>query len=104
MDFKTTKHDLEEAFTLIVNQIEEGSLPDVATANRFSRLAGMMHQLSDETWMEEAEDFSHLAGQFLNAVKKHDLESCHAGGIPSGRPVVLSPDLPRIMLRPDCFT
>jgi len=76
MDFKTTKHDLEEAFTLIVNQIEEGSLPDVATANRFSRLAGMMHQLSDETWMEEAEDFSHLAGQFLNAVKKHDLESC----------------------------
>lgn len=76
MDFKTTKHDLEEVFTSIKNQIEEGSLPDVATANRFSRLAGVMHQLADEAWMEEAEDFSHLAGQLLNSAKKHDLETC----------------------------
>jgi len=76
MDFKTTKRDLEEAFTLILHQAEEASLPDEGTVNRFARLAGRMHQLADEVWMDEAEDFSHLAGQLLLAVKKHDLESC----------------------------
>ena len=75
MDFKTTKHDLEEAFTLILSQIEDGNLPDATAVNRFVRLAGLMHQLADEAWMEEAEDFSHLAGQLLLAVKKSDVEA-----------------------------
>lgn len=76
MDFKSTKRDLEEAFTRIVNQVDEANLPDEATANRFSRLASRLHQIADEAWMDEAEDFSHLAGQLLNAVKKGDVESC----------------------------
>lgn len=76
MDFKTTKRDLEAAFAHILTQVEEASLPDEATVNRFARLAGRMHQLADEAWMDEAEDFSHLAGQLFNAVKKNDLESC----------------------------
>lgn len=76
MDFKTTKRDLEAAFGSIVNQVKDASLPDEATVNRFTRLAARMHQQADESWMDEAEDFSHLAGQLLNAVKKGDVESC----------------------------
>jgi XXXCH domain-containing protein len=76
MDFKSTKRDLEAVFTSIVNQVEDVSLPDEATVNKFARLAGRMHQIADEAWMDEAEDFSHLAGQLLNAVKKGDVESC----------------------------
>jgi XXXCH domain-containing protein len=76
MDFKTTKRDLEAVFATISDQIEDVNLPDEASVGRFARLAARMHQLADEAWMEEAEDFSHLAGQLLNAVKKGDVESC----------------------------
>lgn len=75
MEFKTTKRDLEAVFTQIQSQVEEANLPDEETANRFARLARKMHQLADESWMDEAEDFSHLAGQLLIAVKKGDVEA-----------------------------
>ena len=74
MEFKTTKRDLEEVFALIQTQAEDANLPDEATVNRFVRLARSLHQLADEAWVDEAEDFSHLAGQLLNAVKKGDVE------------------------------
>ena len=76
MDFKTTKRDLEAVFATILSQIEDVTLPDEATVNRFARLAARMHQMADEAWMEEAEDFSHLAGQLLITVKKRDAEGC----------------------------
>lgn len=76
MEFKTTKRDLEAVFSKIQSQVEEATLPDEETVNRFVRLARKMHQLADEDWMDEAEDFSHLAGQLLNAVKKGDVEGC----------------------------
>lgn len=76
MEFKTTKRDLETVFTHIQNQVAEANLPDEEMANRLVRLARKMHQLADEDWMDEAEDFSHLAGQLLNAVKKGDVEVC----------------------------
>ncbi len=74
MEFKTTKRDLEAVFATIQSQVEEANLPDEATVSRFVRLTRKMHQLADEDWMDEAEDFSHLAGQLLNAVKKGDVE------------------------------
>jgi XXXCH domain-containing protein len=76
MEFKTTKRDLEAVFAKIQSQVEDASLPDEETVNRLARLARKMHQLADEEWMDEAEDFSHLAGQLLNAVKKGDVEGC----------------------------
>jgi len=76
MEFKTTKRDLEEVFTLIQSQVEDASLPDESTVNRFVRLARKLHQMADDAWVDEAEDFSHLAGQLLNAVKKGDVEDC----------------------------
>ena len=42
--------------------------------NRLARLAQRLHQQADEDWMDEAEDFSHLAGQLLGACKKGDVE------------------------------
>ncbi len=74
MEFKTTKRDLEAVFTQIQSQVADVTLPDEETVNRFARLARKMHQLADENWMDEAEDFSHLAGQLLIAVKKGDVE------------------------------
>lgn len=76
MEFQTTKRDLETVFTHIQNQVAEANLPDEAMVNRLVRLARKLHQLADEDWMDEAEDFSHLAGQLLNAVKKGDVEGC----------------------------
>lgn len=76
MEFKTTKRDLETVFAKIQNQVEDATLPDEESVNRLVRLARKMHQLADEDWMDEAEDFSHLAGQLLNAVKKGDVEDC----------------------------
>ncbi|WP_428563382.1 MAG: GAK system XXXCH domain-containing protein [Solidesulfovibrio sp. DCME] len=76
MEFQTTKRDLETVFTHIQNQVAEASLPDEASVNRLVRLARKLHQLADEDWVDEAEDFSHLAGQLLNAVKKGDVEDC----------------------------
>ncbi|BAH73503.1 MULTISPECIES: GAK system XXXCH domain-containing protein [Solidesulfovibrio] len=76
MEFKTTKRDLEAVFAKIQSQVEDATLPDEESVNRLARLARKMHQLADEDWMDEAEDFSHLAGQLLNAVKKGDVEGC----------------------------
>lgn len=75
MEFKTTKRDLEAVFTKIQSQVAEADLPDEETVNRFARLARKMHQMADDDWVDEAEDFSHLAGQLLNAVKKGDVEA-----------------------------
>lgn len=76
MEFKTTKRDLEAVFAKIQSQVEEVTLPDEDSVNRLARLARKMHQLAEDAWADEAEDFSHLAGQLLNAVKKGDLEGC----------------------------
>ena len=76
MDFQTTKRDLETIFSKIQNQVADAALPEEADVNRLARLAQRLHQLADEDWMDEAEDFSHLAGQLLNAVKKGDVEGC----------------------------
>ncbi|KHK03028.1 GAK system XXXCH domain-containing protein [Desulfovibrio sp. TomC] len=76
MEFKTTKRDLEEVFATLQSQVEDAALPDEALVNRLARLARKLHQMADEAWMDEAEDFSHLAGQLLNAVKKNDVEGC----------------------------
>ena len=76
MEFKTTKRDLEAVFAKIQSQVEDATLPDEESVNRLARLARKMHQLADEDWMDEAEDFTHLAGQLLNAVKKGDVEGC----------------------------
>ncbi|MEA4857486.1 MAG: GAK system XXXCH domain-containing protein [Solidesulfovibrio sp.] len=76
MEFQTTKRDLETVFTRIQNQVAEANLPDEESVNRLVRLARKLHQLADEDWVDEAEDFSHLAGQLLNAVKKGDVEDC----------------------------
>ncbi|MHC1791073.1 GAK system XXXCH domain-containing protein [Solidesulfovibrio sp.] len=76
MEFKTTKRDLQEVFASIQSQVEEANLPDEATVNRLVRLARKLHQLAEDAWVDEAEDFSHLSGQLLNAVKKGDVEGC----------------------------
>nr|WP_246288076.1 GAK system XXXCH domain-containing protein [Desulfolutivibrio sulfoxidireducens] len=63
------------AFERITSRTDEGLLPDEDAVNSLARLSQRMHQIADDAWIGEAEDFSHLANQLLNAVKKGDLES-----------------------------
>jgi XXXCH domain-containing protein len=76
MEFQTTKRDLEEVFAKIRSQVEDASLPDEEAVNRLVRLARKMYQAAKNDWADEAEDFLHLAGQLLIAVKKADVEGC----------------------------
>ncbi len=75
MDFSTIKQDMTRVFETITSKTDEGLLPDEDSVNSFVRLSRRLHQLADESWIGEAEDFSHLANQLLNAVKKGDLEN-----------------------------
>jgi len=75
MDFSTIKKEMAAVFELITAQTDEGLLPDEGAVNRFVRLCQRMHQIAQDVWIGEAEDFSHLSNQLLNAVKKRDVES-----------------------------
>lgn len=75
MDFLTIKHEMAAVFEQITTLTDEGLLPDVAVVGKFARLCQRMHQIADDAWIGEAEDFSHLSNQLLNAVKKNDVES-----------------------------
>jgi XXXCH domain-containing protein len=75
MDFSTIKHEMAVVFEQITARTDEGLLPDESAVNKFYRLCQRMHQIADEAWIGEAEDFSHLSHQLLNAVKKSDVES-----------------------------
>ncbi len=75
MDFSTIKRDMTTVFEHITEKTDEGLLPDEESVNVFVRLSRRLHQIADEAWVGEAEDFSHLANQLLNAVKKGDLEN-----------------------------
>jgi len=75
MDFLTIKHEMAVVFEQITARTDDGLLPDEAAVNTFYRLCQRMHQIADDTWIGEAEDFSHLSHQLLNAVKKNDVES-----------------------------
>ncbi|MFZ5813415.1 MAG: GAK system XXXCH domain-containing protein [Thermodesulfobacteriota bacterium] len=75
MDFSTIKRDMTTVFERITSRTDEGLLPDEESVNTFVRLSRRLHQVADDAWAGEAEDFSHLANQLLNAVKKGDLEN-----------------------------
>lgn len=75
MDFATLKKEMESVFGQITAQTDDGLLPDEGAVNTFARLCQRMHHIALDEWIGEAEDFSHLATQLLNAVKKRDTEN-----------------------------
>jgi XXXCH domain-containing protein len=75
MDFATIKKDMAAVFDQITARTDEGLLPDETAVSTFARLCGRMHQVAQDAWIGEAEDFSHLSNQLLNAVKKRDIEN-----------------------------
>ncbi|WP_027183802.1 GAK system XXXCH domain-containing protein [Desulfovibrio inopinatus] len=74
MNFTALKQNLQEAYDAIVAKINDNQLPEVAEVNTFVRLTTQMHMTADEGWVDQAEDFAHLATEFLQAVKKGQLE------------------------------
>ncbi len=74
MNFTALKQNLQEAYDVIVAKINDNQLPEVAEANTFARLATQMHMTANDDWADQAEDFAHLAAEFLQTVKKGQLE------------------------------
>jgi XXXCH domain-containing protein len=75
MDFSKIKHEMAAIFDQITAQTDVGLLPDETAVGKFARLCQRMHQIADDAWIGEAEDFSHLSSQLLIAVKKGDVEN-----------------------------
>lgn len=75
MDFKTLKKDLEKVYGDITSNVENNTMPELETMQEFTRLSRMMPMVADDEWAGEAEDFSHLATQLLQAAKKNDFKT-----------------------------
>ncbi|GFK95364.1 hypothetical protein NNJEOMEG_03226 [Fundidesulfovibrio magnetotacticus] len=70
MDFRQLKSSLEQTFQKILDKVQDGQLPNEQDVAHFARLTTQLHVQADEDWAGEAEDFSHLANQLLQTVKK----------------------------------
>jgi XXXCH domain-containing protein len=74
MNFVALKNNLEKVFDSIKSTTDEGSLPSLEDASQFVRLTAQLQMQAKEQWVDEAEDFAHLASQLLSAVRKSQLE------------------------------
>jgi len=74
MNFVALKQNLEKVFASIKSTTDEGALPLLEDAAQFVKLAQLLQLQAKEQWVDEAEDFAHLASQLLSAVKKNQLE------------------------------
>lgn len=69
MEFSTIKVQLERVFLVLQKSAESGELPLQADVAKFVQLAEKMHMNALDEWVNEAEDFLHLARQLHLAVK-----------------------------------
>ena len=58
----------------ILNLQNDNQMPSLDEVQEFVRAARALPMQADESWLAEAEDFSHLADQLLLAVKNSQLE------------------------------
>lgn len=75
MEFKTLKQEMEKVYQKIAQDIEVNHMPDLGVLHEFTRLARMLPMVAADDWADEAEDFSHLATQLLQAAKKNDFKT-----------------------------
>jgi XXXCH domain-containing protein len=67
---KTLKKDLEVIFDSILEKSKTGEVPSESEVAQFERLSRRFLSMANDAWLEECEDFVHLANQLLKAVKK----------------------------------
>jgi len=77
MGFKKLKKEMEQYFTRLMQDVEEGHLPAIDDVKQFTKLAQRMQNFAQEEWSYEAEDFAHLANQLMGAVKSEDLQEIY---------------------------
>ncbi|MFW5730155.1 MAG: GAK system XXXCH domain-containing protein [Desulfonatronovibrionaceae bacterium] len=75
MEFKTLKQEMEKVYQTIAQDIEGSHMPDLTVLQEFTRLARMLPMVAQDDWADEAEDFSHLANQLLQAARKNDFKT-----------------------------
>jgi XXXCH domain-containing protein len=69
MDFSALKAKLDILFAALQQTTEAGELPALSEVTTFVLLVEKMHMNAPDDWLNEAEDFLHLARQLLFAVK-----------------------------------
>lgn len=74
MDFQTLKNDLGTIFATLQRSTEAGELPTIQDVTRFVALTTKLHMNAPDEWINEAEDFLHLARQLHSSVKHQHVQ------------------------------
>lgn len=74
MRIEELREQLDYFFTVFKQASREGTLPSIDDLDNFVRLSRRMHTQADEAWLDEAEDFLHLANQLQVAVKQENVQ------------------------------
>ncbi len=70
MNFTRLKQELDTVFERIKSVSENGELPPVDDVKHFVRLCDQFQSRADEDWAFEADDFTHLAKELLQALRQ----------------------------------
>ncbi len=68
------KKELDQLFNRIKQDSSEGESPDLSDVKQFVRLCRQMQNQALEDWAFEADDFMHLANEFLQSVKQQRIQ------------------------------
>ena len=68
------REQLDYLFALFKQASQEGAMPSHEDLDNLMRLSRRMHSQADEEWLDEAEDFLHLANQLQVAVKQDNVQ------------------------------
>lgn len=70
MEMKRLKQELNQLFTAILERAELGELPALQDTAAFERLARRFLTIADDAWLDECEDFVHIADELHKCVKQ----------------------------------
>ncbi len=73
MEMKEVKQELQKLFDIIQESTQVGELPSLDDVHNFSRLSRRFLTFAEEEWMEECDDFVHIADQLLKSVKRGEV-------------------------------
>lgn len=69
MDLQEMTRELHDSFESIRINSEQGIIPDLESAKHFQRLCQRLHNSAPGEWIDEAEDFAHLANELFLAIR-----------------------------------
>lgn len=73
MDMKSIKQELRIVFDAILERAEVGELPMESDAAQLEKLARRLLTHAAEAWIDECDDFVHIAAQLTKCVKRGEV-------------------------------